>query len=235
MFKSLLVIAQDILLIQKNHFSYLRNKNIPEHWIQNDGLDLIMLPAYNSEFCTMTKLCEYLSKKGYKIHFPYPKDKRLPIETTCKNVEEYIKKNKITKCALIGHSKGGIVAKYLVDNHEDIRKVVLSIITINTPFGGTIWASIPFGHAREMAINSKLLKNLQARKDSAKIILNVYTRLDQVIVPTSGHILKGARNLKFPYGSHNSILEKKELLNILDKYFTLAIKKEAKGLQTPLL
>lgn len=86
---------------------------------------------------------------------------------------------------VVGHSLGGLVARYLVQRLDDSR--VASLVTLGSPHGGSLWAhALPTPLARQLRPGSPLIDELRLPAPGRDTpITAVYSDLDQLVVPSS--------------------------------------------------
>jgi triacylglycerol lipase len=86
---------------------------------------------------------------------------------------------------VVGHSLGGLVARYLVQRLDGDRRVE-SLVTLGTPHGGTRWAQVlPTPLVRQLRPGSPLLQELAEPAPGCRTrITAVYSDLDPVLVPS---------------------------------------------------
>ena len=115
------------------------------------------------------------------------------------------------RCMLVGHSMGGLVARYYVQllGGED---TVDTVVTLGTPHRGTYTAYLGVGRAVEqLRPGGPLLRRLEetARPSDVRWIA-YYTDLDALIVPAASgklvHPALQATNCKTPNTGHLSLL-----------------------------
>lgn len=112
------------------------------------------------------------------------------------------------KVDLIGHSQGGLVARYYVKNLGGSAKVD-RVISLGAPHYGTYVANLVtffgFGSCagvvacQQMSIGSSFLANLNAGPDVISPVkyTNIYTALDELVRPVTNATLQdGATNVK---------------------------------------
>jgi pimeloyl-ACP methyl ester carboxylesterase len=87
---------------------------------------------------------------------------------------------------VVGHSLGGLVARYLVQRLDGDGRVD-HLVTLGTPHGGSRWAhALPTPLGRQLRPGSPLLRELDAPARGCRTELTaVYSDLDQVVVPSS--------------------------------------------------
>jgi triacylglycerol lipase len=86
---------------------------------------------------------------------------------------------------VVGHSLGGLVARYLVQRLGGDRRVE-SLVTLGTPHAGTRWAQLlPTPLVRQLRPGSPLLRELAEPAPGCRTrITAIYSDLDQVLVPS---------------------------------------------------
>lgn len=87
---------------------------------------------------------------------------------------------------VVGHSLGGLIARYHVQRQGGDRRVD-SLVTLGTPHQGSLWAHVlPTPLIRQLRPGSPLLTELaEPAPGLATRITAVYSNLDEVVVPTS--------------------------------------------------
>src|SRR3954451_3480906 len=111
---------------------------------------------------------------------------------------------------VVGHSLGGLVARYLVQRLGGDSRIE-SLVTLGTPHQGTRWAHVlPTPLVRQLRPGSPLMRELaEPSPDCRTRITAVYSDLDQVVVPSAAgrcdHPDLGARNVLFRGIGHMSL------------------------------
>jgi Palmitoyl protein thioesterase len=87
---------------------------------------------------------------------------------------------------VVGHSLGGLVARYHVQRQGGDRRVA-SLVTLGTPHQGSVWAHVmPTPLVRQLRPGSPLLRELaQPALGCRTPVTAIYSTLDQMVVPTS--------------------------------------------------
>jgi hypothetical protein len=87
---------------------------------------------------------------------------------------------------VVGHSLGGLVARYLVQRLGGDRRID-SLITLGTPHAGTLWAHVlPTPLIRQLCPGSPLLRELAEPAPGCRTrVTAVYSDLDQMLVPST--------------------------------------------------
>jgi pimeloyl-ACP methyl ester carboxylesterase len=111
---------------------------------------------------------------------------------------------------VVGHSLGGLIARYYVQRQGGDRRVD-SLVTLGTPHQGSVWAHVmPTPLIRQLRPGSPVLRELAEPAPGCRTRLTaVYSDLDQMVLPTSSgrcdHPDLGARNLLFRGLGHMSL------------------------------
>lgn len=87
---------------------------------------------------------------------------------------------------VVGHSLGGLIARYHVQRQGGHRRVE-SLVTLGTPHQGSVWAhALPTPLIRQLRPGSPVLQELdEAAPDCGTRVTAVYSDLDQMVVPRS--------------------------------------------------
>jgi hypothetical protein len=87
---------------------------------------------------------------------------------------------------VVGHSLGGLIARYLVQRQGGDRRVA-SLVTLGTPHQGSMWAHVvPTPLIRQLRPGSPVIRELaEPAPDCRTRVTAVYSDLDQMVVPTS--------------------------------------------------
>jgi hypothetical protein len=87
---------------------------------------------------------------------------------------------------VVGHSLGGLIARYHVQRQSGFRRVD-SLVTLGTPHQGSVWAHVlPTPLVRQLRPGSPVLQELAEPAPGCDTrVTAVYSDLDQMVVPTS--------------------------------------------------
>jgi Palmitoyl protein thioesterase len=111
---------------------------------------------------------------------------------------------------VVGHSLGGLIARYHVQRQGGDRRVA-SLVTLGTPHQGSIWAHVlPTPLIRQLRPGSPLLRELAEPAPGCRTrITAIYSNLDEMVVPTSSgrcdHPDLAARNVLVRGVGHMSL------------------------------
>ncbi len=103
---------------------------------------------------------------------------------------------------LVGHSLGGVIARYYTEALGG-HKIVDTIVTIGTPHHGTYAAYLGVGQAaKDMRPGSDVINTLEnGMRKKRTTYVNLYSDLDFLIVPPSSAVLPDRQNV------HNHLIE----------------------------
>jgi hypothetical protein len=111
---------------------------------------------------------------------------------------------------VVGHSLGGLIARYHVQRQGGDRRVA-SLVTLGTPHQGSIWAHVlPTALVRQLRPGSPVLRELDEPAPRCRTgITAIYSNLDEMVVPTSSgrcdHPDLAARNVLVRGVGHMSL------------------------------
>jgi len=111
---------------------------------------------------------------------------------------------------VVGHSLGGLIARYFVQRRGGDRRVE-SLVTLGTPHQGSVLAHVvPTPLIRQLRPGSPVLRELAEPAPGCRTTVTaIYSDLDQMVLPTSSgrcdHADLGARNLLVHGVGHMSL------------------------------
>ncbi|MGY1886401.1 esterase/lipase family protein [Blastococcus sp. SYSU DS0753] len=126
------------------------------------------------------------------------------------HIERICEQTGYDRVHVVGHSLGGLIARYHVQRQGGDRRVD-TLVTLGTPHRGSILAHVlPTPLVRQLRPGSPLLQELDHPAPACRTrVTAVYSDLDQVVLPThSGrcdHPDLGARNVLFRGVGHMSL------------------------------
>jgi hypothetical protein len=126
------------------------------------------------------------------------------------HIERICEKTGHDRVHVVGHSLGGLIARYYVQRQGgDLR--VESLVTLGTPHHGSVWAHIaPTPLIRQLRPGSPVIRELDEPASRCRTrVTSIYSDLDQVVLPTSSgrcdHPDLRARNVLFGGVGHMSL------------------------------
>jgi triacylglycerol lipase len=117
---------------------------------------------------------------------PLQRDVESAAEALGRHIERVCRETGHERVHVVGHSLGGLVARYLVQRLGGDQRID-TLVTLGTPHGGSIWAHcLPTPLVRQLRPGSTLLRELAEPAPGCRTrITSVYSDLDQMVVPFS--------------------------------------------------
>lgn len=144
-----------------------------------------------------------------------------------RHIEDVLKTSGAPRVHLVGHSLGGIIARWYVQEMGGAENVD-TCVTIGSPHGGTYAAYAGMGQAaKDMRPGSNVLRRLDRSFSSctSTTFVNLYSDLDVFVVPPSAALLPEAANVSNhlirDFG-HTSLLISPELMSTVSHHLAAA-------------
>lgn len=193
--------ALDYTYLSKMQLQSLTSKDTVKSFQNASGSAVLLLPGIYENWHFMKPIAVLLAAKGYDVHvvegLGYNKG---TIEEMASIVNDYINNHKFSTLAIVAHSKGGLVGKQVLDTYTGTTDIT-KLITINTPFLGSRYASfLPFKSLRIFSPTSTVLTTLILNKLNDAKIVSIYGLFDPHI--PGGSYLDGATNIQLKTYGH---------------------------------
>lgn len=208
----------EYLLILKLQLVSLVRVKPPASWKNGAKNPVLIIPGFHESFWTVAKIATFLNAHGYPIYTIPNFSSTAKIEPLSKQVADFIEQNKLENIILLGHSKGGVIAKHVVCTYPEITQRVIKVIAIASPFGGTKLAALKIQNLDQLLPNSPLLSELAQNTEVNSKFLCIYPQLDNHTIPNTSALLDGAQNVELPVIGHTNILVSKLTLKELDRF-----------------
>lgn len=201
-------------------------KNPPKHYLDyvvKEKNPVVLIPGNSNKWGFYKRLSDAISHFGYPV---YVVDKLwlnlFDIPTSAKIVREIIDKNNLKNVVLLGHSKGGVVGKYILI-HENKDRKISRLIAIASPFSGSsIVDHLPYKSFRELSPKSKIIQETNSNKEMNSKIISIMPEFDNHVWSDKGSYLEGALNIKIPIkGHHKIVFDKnaiKKIIELIEKF-----------------
>lgn len=162
---------------------------------------IILLPGIYETWAFMLPVADVLRAVGYDVHAVLDLGRNGgTIEEMAELVDAYIRRERISHCLLVAHSKGGLIGKLLLSRHNKAG-FIRGLVAINTPFAGSPLARLlPLPALRVFHPRSPELAELAATREVDQQIVSIYGRFDPHI-PGGSH-LDGAQNIQLETRGH---------------------------------
>ncbi|EME99644.1 alpha/beta fold hydrolase [Streptomyces mobaraensis NBRC 13819 = DSM 40847] len=158
--------------------------------IANDRVPVLLLHGFADNRSVFVLLRRSLLRHGWRHvaslnHSLLTRDIRTAAAALSRYVEEFRARTGAARIDVVGHSLGGLVARYHVQRLGG-DALVRRVITLGTPHGGTLVAPPMSAHplVRQMRPGSELLRELTAPAPGCRTrFVAFWSDLDQVMVP----------------------------------------------------
>lgn len=194
----------------------LVHKNPPGHFLNltsKGKMPIILIPGISNKWGFLKKIGDNISAKGYPVHVAAKlKFNFFDIPTSAKIVRRIIDENSLEKAIIVGHSKGGLIGKYLLIR-ENKDKKIKGLIAIGTPFSGSMLAKIAPDSHKELTPESEIIKILNSHKEVNSKIISIMPAFDNHVWHKNGSYLEGAINITLPIKGHHKIVFDKVSIN----------------------
>ena len=183
--------------------------------IEAAGTPILLVHGMVDNRSIFTLLRRGLRRRGFHRvltlnYSPLTTDVRLAATALATRVELLCQETGFERIHLVGHSMGGLIARYYVQClGGDAR--VHTLVTLGTPHSGTRAAAlVPHGLARQLRPGSDLMRELAEPAPGCRTrVLSVWSDLDQLMVPRRNarveHPDLDARNLLIRGVGHMSL------------------------------
>lgn len=190
----------------KHYLDYILEKKSP----------VILIPGVYTKWQFLKAIADPISLKGYPVyaveHLGY---NTKAIDYSARLIRELIDEKNLHNVIIIAHSKGGLIAKYLLlyDNED---KRVVKVIAIATSFRGSNLVKFISNKAlEELHPESGIIKKLHSLSDVNHKIISIFGEYDNHVWPTESCRLDGAKNIQVNTHGHHKILFNKDVRNII--------------------
>lgn len=212
------VVLLDYLYAGRHQLRAAFDRTTPDALIAGDGTraPVVLLPGIFETWRFLRPLAEHIHAAGHPVHVVTAlEDNRMSVAQAADLVRAHLEQHDLTDVVVVAHSKGGLVAKYLM-GMPDSGARISSAVTVATPYAGSALAAlIPVPSVRALLPSSPgILRLAVSRADNARIV-SVWGWFDPHV--PGGSRLDGARNIELDVGGHFRILARPELLAIVDE------------------
>ncbi len=208
---------KDYLHLLKGYsLMYLHHKT-PHHYLSftiEGKVPVILISGIGLRWGFLKNLGDKISLKGHPVYIlPKLGNNLTDIPRSARIIKDLIKENKLKNVIIVAHSKGGLIAKYLLVNFNK-DNAVKGVIAIATPFSGSSLAGlIKHRSFKELSPGSKLIQDLNLHTTINNRIISIYPSFDNHI--PEGSILANAENIKVNVKGHHKILFDKKAQEIV--------------------
>jgi alpha-beta hydrolase superfamily lysophospholipase len=186
----------------KKYLNHQANKNFP----------IIVLQGYMDRWGFIKNLADEISDAGFPVYIiPKLGNNLRDISDSAEIVNKLIERNKLKNVVIVGHSKGGLIGKYLLVNKNKENKI-LGLITISTPHVGSRMARyFSFLKSNEFQPENEIIQDLWSHHEVNKKIIAIFPKIDNVVWVGKRYKLDGAKDniVLDSYGHHRILFDKK--------------------------
>jgi pimeloyl-ACP methyl ester carboxylesterase len=157
--------------------------------VEAAGTPILLLHGMIDNRAIFTRLTRRLRAHGYRrVHSlnysPATNDIRVAAESLAREIESLVAQSGHERVHLVGHSLGGLIARYYVQRLGGDARVG-TLVTLGTPHHGTLAAHlVPARLGRQLRPGSELFRELDLPAPGcATRIVAYWSNLDQLIVP----------------------------------------------------
>lgn len=186
---------------------------------------VVLIHGYFHNLSGYFVLSQKLKKRGWTHIYPinlntYTSTIEAMAREIKKVVEEIIKKTKHKKVDIIGHSLGGLVGRYYVQNLGGYKRVN-NLITLATPNWGTALAIFGIGpSAKQMRPEAEFIDRLNTDINNLRKInfASIWSPFDSLVIPPTNAILRGAgKNIRIDFVGHIGMLYSDRVFELICK------------------
>lgn len=167
----------------------------------------------------MKPIADNLSLDGHPVYvIKKLKNNLFNLPSSAKIVSDFIEEHDLKNVILVTHSKGGLIARYLIE-YTSAKNKVKGIVAVAAPFSGSPLPKFISQKAfLELLPNSPVIKKLQKNKEPNKKIVSIFPFYDNHIWSKEGSWLEKAReNIKVNVAGHHKILSDKKVIELIKK------------------
>ncbi|MEN0085034.1 MAG: alpha/beta hydrolase [Leifsonia sp.] len=212
------VVLLDYLYAGRHQLRAAFDRSTPDALVASEGTraPVVLLPGIFETWRFLRPLAEHIHAAGHPVHVVTAlEDNRMSVAQAADLVRAHLEEHDLTDVVVVAHSKGGLVAKYLMGMPETGPRI-RGAVTVATPYAGSALAAlIPVPSMRALLPSSPGILRLAVNRAVNARIVSVWGWFDPHV--PGGSRLDGARNIELDVGGHFRILARPELLAIVDE------------------
>lgn len=213
--------ARDYFYLARGGVAMLWHRDPPAHYLDYvipGKVPVILIPGIMGKWSFMKELGDRISLNGHPVlvvpdlkynlfSIPYAAEiLRGAMDAFPKLHVKGAVPAAAQRIAIVGHSKGGLIGKYLMV-HYNVDNMVCGMVAIATPFSGSRLARmVPHRAFRELAPEHTLIRDLENHREVNKKIISIIPEYDNHIWAPQGSFLEGAENIRVPVEGHHKVL-----------------------------
>ncbi len=226
-FTEIIYTTTTLLLYPLGFFSWNgKNREIATHERHDDSKrPVVLIHGYFHNLSGYFVLSQKLKRRGWPHIYPinlntYTSSIEAMAREVKKTVESIIKNTKHRKVDIIGHSLGGLVGRYYVQNLGGYKNVE-NLITLAAPNWGTELAVFGIGpSAKQMRPDAEFIDRINTDIDNLRRVryFSIWSPFDALIIPPTNAILRGAgKNIRIDFVGHLGMLYSDRVFELICK------------------
>lgn len=159
------------------------------------GMPVVLVHGIVDNRAAFTVVRRALQRRGFGRvttlnYSPLTADVASAAERLGRHIERICDQTGYDRVNVIGHSLGGIIARYYVQRRGGDRRVA-TLVTLGSPHQGTSLARLlPLPVARQLRPGSQVMRELAAPTHARCRVVSVSSDRDEIVVPaSSGHLV----------------------------------------------
>ncbi|MEC7946005.1 MAG: alpha/beta fold hydrolase, partial [Myxococcota bacterium] len=180
----------------------------PPEFPSEERIPVLLVPGFGLNRGSMFMLALYLRRCGWRwVHAINHRPRNTTVPLLARNlaheIEETCAAAGVEKVDVIGHSMGGIVAAFYI-NELNGRARVRRLVTLGTPWAGTrAWVFGWRREARDLAPGSPVLA---AAVPPRVPTTSIWSASDAIVLPPESSVLQGASVVQLAHVGHLEML-----------------------------
>jgi pimeloyl-ACP methyl ester carboxylesterase len=165
------------------------------------GPPVVLLPGVWEPWQFLRPLAELLFAHGVRVHtIPVLGYNRRPVAEAAQVLGDFLVERDLRDVVLVAHSKGGLIGKLAMLRHDPDGRIA-SMVAVNTPFSGSIYARwVPMRSVRAFTPSDATIVALAAEVEVNRRITSVHAFWDPHI--PAGSSLNGADDVVLSTPGH---------------------------------
>lgn len=177
----------------------------PKSYLSGDGRPVVVIPGIWESWTFMVPLIRRLHRAGHPVHVIVDLGlNRRSVADTAGVAAEFLRDHDLRDVALVAHSKGGVIGKYLMTFLDTDSRVAL-MAAVAAPFTGSAYARyLVLPSLRALSPTDPTTVLLTASTAANSRIVSIFGVFDPHI--PEGSALVGATNIELDDGGHFRLL-----------------------------
>ena len=165
------------------------------------GPPVVLVPGVWEPWQFLRPLGEVLFARGIRVHaVPALGYNHRPVADAAQVLSRYLEEHDLRDVVLVAHSKGGLIGKLTMLEHDPEGRIA-SMVAVNTPFSGSIYARfIPMRSVRAFIPSDATIVALAAEIEVNHRITSAHAFWDPHI--PGGSVLDGAQDVVLATPGH---------------------------------